>query len=48
MGKDRAVIMITHDYDMLEHFDRVITFEKGKIISDKPNNKNSKNSNGLN
>ena len=42
MGKDRAVIMITHDYDMLEHFDRVITFEKGKIISDKPNNKNSK------
>lgn len=45
MGKDRAVIMITHDYDMLEHFDRIITFEKGKIISDKPNNKNSKNSN---
>lgn len=43
MGKDRAVIMITHDYDMLEHFDRIITFEKGKIISDKPNNKNSNN-----
>ena len=37
--------MITHDYDMLEHFDRVITFEKGKIISDKANNGNSKNSN---
>ena len=47
MGKDRAVIMITHDYDMLEHFDRIITFEKGKIISDKSNNKNS-NSNSTN
>ena len=51
MGKDRAVIMITHDYDMLENFDRIITFEKGKIISDKENNKNSiknSNSNGWN
>jgi len=55
MGKDRAVIMITHDYDMLEHFDRIITFEKGKIISDEANNKNNnrnsnsnRNSNGWN
>jgi ABC-type transport system involved in cytochrome bd biosynthesis fused ATPase/permease subunit len=53
MSKDRALIMITHDYDMLEHFDRIITFEKGKIISDKGNsgnsgNSNNKNSNGWN
>jgi ABC-type bacteriocin/lantibiotic exporter with double-glycine peptidase domain len=48
MGKDRAVIMITHDMDMLEHFDRIITFEKGKIISDKENNKNNSRNNNKN
>jgi len=49
MGKDRAVIMITHDMDMLDNFDRIITFEKGKIISDeKNNNQKSKNNNQTN
>jgi ABC-type bacteriocin/lantibiotic exporter with double-glycine peptidase domain len=48
IGKDRALILITHDMDMLKNFDRIITFEKGKIISDvKGNNKNNKN-NGWN
>jgi biotin transport system ATP-binding protein len=49
MGKDRSVIMITHDMDMLDNFDRIITFEKGKIISDAKNNKKkSNNNNGWN
>ena len=48
MSKNRTIILITHDIEMTENFDRIITFDKGKIISDvdnKKNNKNSKNSN---
>lgn len=40
IAKKKAVIVITHDNDMTKGMDRVITFDKGKIISDvKPNNK---------
>ena len=40
MAKDRAVIIITHDMDMTENMDRIIKFEKGKIISDVSNKRN--------
>ena len=40
IAKKKAVIVITHDNDMTKGMDRVITFDKGKIISDvKQNNK---------
>jgi subfamily B ATP-binding cassette protein MsbA len=45
MSKNRTIILITHDMDMTQNFDRIITFEKGKIISDKLTNKNSNNNN---
>ena len=48
IAKDRSIILITHDMDMLVNFDRIITFEKGKIISDKDNRKNNKNNNKWN
>jgi len=35
IAKKKAVIVITHDNDMTKGMDRVITFDKGKIISDK-------------
>jgi ABC-type bacteriocin/lantibiotic exporter with double-glycine peptidase domain len=35
LGKDRGIILITHDMDMIENMDRIITFEKGHVISDK-------------
>jgi ABC-type lipoprotein export system ATPase subunit len=34
IAKKKAVIIITHDNDMTKGMDRVITFDKGKIISD--------------
>ena len=37
--KDRALILITHDMEMTKDMDRIITFEKGKIISDITKNK---------
>lgn len=37
--KDRALILITHDMDMTKDMDRIIKFEKGKIISDIRQNK---------
>jgi ABC-type transport system involved in cytochrome bd biosynthesis fused ATPase/permease subunit len=45
MAKDKAVIVITHDMEMTEGMDRIITFEKGKIISDVNNKQKSKNNN---
>jgi ATP-binding cassette subfamily C protein LapB len=50
IAKDRAIILITHDMDMLVNFDRVITFEKGKFISDinQNNKKSNNNKNGWN
>ena len=40
IAKKKAVIVITHDNDMTKGMDRIITFDKGKIISDvKQNNK---------
>ena len=49
IAKKKAVIVITHDDDMTVGMDRIITFDKGKIISDstsnsKHNDKNSNNS----
>jgi len=38
LGKDRGIILITHDMDMIENMDRIITFEKGHVISDKIKN----------
>ena len=39
LGKDRAVIIITHNMDMSQNMERIITMDKGKIISDTLNNK---------
>lgn len=35
LGQTRTIILITHDMDMINGMDRIITFSKGKIISDK-------------
>ena len=46
IAKKKAVIVITHDDDMTVGMDRIITFDKGKIISDvKPGQRQSDNSN---
>jgi ABC-type multidrug transport system fused ATPase/permease subunit len=37
--KDRALVLITHDMEMTKDMDRIIKFEKGKIISDIRQNK---------
>lgn len=34
---DKTFIIVTHDYDILDVFDRVIVLENGKIIKDKEN-----------
>ena len=47
IAKDKSIIVITHDDEMTIGMDRIITFEKGKIISDIKGNKNS-NNNGWN
>ena len=49
IARDKSVIVITHDEEMTVGMDRIITLDKGKIISDiKGSNKNSKNSNNGN
>jgi len=45
IARDKAVIIITHDMEMTEGMDRIITMEKGKIISDVNNKQKSKNNN---
>ena len=45
IAKDKSVIVITHDDEMTVGMDRIITFDKGKIISDVDNRKNNKSSN---
>ena len=42
IGKDRTIILITHDMDMADNMDRIITLDKGKIISDVNNKQKSK------
>jgi len=39
ISKDRALVLITHDMEMTKDMDRIIKFEKGKIISDITKNK---------
>jgi len=34
ISKDRSLVLITHDMEMTKDMDRIIKFEKGKIISD--------------
>ena len=49
MSKDKSIIVITHDDEMTVGMDRIITFDKGKIISDvKQNNKNSNSNSNKN
>ena len=45
IAKDKSVIVITHDDEMTVGMDRILTLDKGKIISDIDNKKNNKNSN---
>jgi len=45
MSKNKSIIVITHDDEMTVGMDRIITFEKGKIISDIKGNKNNNNKN---
>ena len=45
IAKDKSVIVITHDEEMTVGMDRLITLDKGKIISDVDNRKNNKSSN---
>jgi ABC-type transport system involved in cytochrome bd biosynthesis fused ATPase/permease subunit len=33
--KNRTLIIITHDSDLLENMDRLIVFNEGKIVKDK-------------
>jgi ATP-binding cassette, subfamily B, bacterial len=35
LTRNRTLIVITHDQELLENMDRIIIFDKGKIISDK-------------
>ena len=49
IAKDKSVIVITHDEEMTVGMDRIITLDKGKIISDiKQNNKNSNSNSNTN
>jgi len=48
IAKDKSIIVITHDDEMTVGMDRIITFEKGKIISDIKGNKNNNKNNGWN
>jgi ABC-type bacteriocin/lantibiotic exporter with double-glycine peptidase domain len=48
MSKNKSIIVITHDDEMTVGMDRIITFEKGKIISDIKGNKNNNKNNGWN
>jgi ABC-type bacteriocin/lantibiotic exporter with double-glycine peptidase domain len=39
ISRNRSLIIITHNYEMNDKMDRIITIEKGKIISDVTNKK---------
>lgn len=39
LSRDKTILVITHNLDMATTFDRIITMEKGKIISDINQNK---------
>jgi len=39
ISKDRAIIIITHNLEMTENMDRIITIDKGKILKDSRNDK---------
>jgi subfamily B ATP-binding cassette protein MsbA len=39
LSRDKTILIITHNLDMATNFDRIITMEKGKIISDITKNK---------
>ena len=44
LKKDKSIIVITHDMELTYDMDRVIEFDKGKIIKDsKPQNKQRHN-----
>ena len=45
ISRDKSVIVITHDDEMTVGMDRIITLDRGKIISDIKGNKNSNNNN---
>ena len=34
LAKNRTLMVITHDKELLQHMDRMIYFDKGKIIQD--------------
>ena len=34
LGKNRTLMLITHDEDLVDGMDRLIKFDKGKIIHD--------------
>ncbi len=38
-GLDQTAIMVTHDLDLVENFDRVIVFDQGRVIVDDVPNK---------
>lgn len=38
-GLDQTAIMVTHDLDLVENFDRVIVFDQGRVIADDVPNK---------
>jgi ATP-binding cassette subfamily B protein len=48
ISRDKSVIVITHDDEMTVGMDRILTLDKGKIISDIKGNKNSNNKNSNN
>ena len=39
LSRDKTILIITHNLDTINNFDRIITMEKGKIISDLTKNK---------
>ena len=48
IARDKSVIVITHDDEMTVGMDRIITLDKGKIISDIKGSKNSNNNSNNN
>ena len=45
LKKDKSIIVITHDMELTKDMDRIIEFDKGKIINDITQNSNSNNNN---
>ena len=43
MGRNKSVIIITHDKTLLEYMDRLIVLDKGKLIKDEKITNNSFN-----